>query len=83
MGGKYYIFTTSVFNTLDKNHIYSLVYDKNHENVALLSTQLLSGSTEEFDTYDEIGVYLTNNGDWYEEDAELRFEDEYIPSIDD
>lgn len=83
MGGKYYIFTTTVFNTLDKNKIYSMVYDKKEENVALLSTELLSGFTNEFENYEEIGEYLNTQGTWYEEDPELRFEDEYIPSLDD
>jgi len=60
-----------------------MVYDKKEENVALLSTDLLRGFTHEFENYEEIGEYLNTQPTWYQEDPELRFEDEYIPSLDD
>ena len=83
MAEYYYIYQTSVFNTLDKTQIYSINYDESKENVSLLATTPLSGFTQEFSNYTEIGEYLNNQGTWYQEDPELRFEDQYIPSIDD
>ena len=83
MAEYYYIYTTSVFNTLDKNLIYSINYDTTRDNVSLLATEPLTGFTREFDNYEDIGLYLNNQGTWYQEDPELRFDDEYIPSIDD
>ena len=83
MAEYYYIYTTSVFETLDKNKIYSMNYDESKQNVALLATEPLTGFVQEFSNYTEIGEYLNNQGPWYQEDPELRFEDEYIPSIDD
>ena len=83
MAEYYYIYTTTVFETLDKNKIYSINYDESKQNVSLLATQPLSGFTQEFNNYTDIGEYLNNQGTWYQEDPELRFEDEYIPSIDD
>ena len=83
MAEYYYIYQTSVFNTLDKTQIFSVNYDESKENVSLLATTPLSGFTQEFSNYTEIGEYLNNQGTWYQEDPELRFEDQYIPSIDD
>ena len=80
---KYYIFTTTIFNTLDKSKIYSIGYDESRTNVSLAATETLTGFTREFDNYEDIGEYLNNQGTWYQEDPELRFDDEYIPSIDD
>ena len=79
----YYIYTTGVFETLDKTKIYSMNYDESKQNVSLLATEPLIGFTKEFSNYTEIGEYLNNQGTWYQEDPELRFEDEYIPTIDD
>ena len=83
MDGNYYIFTSTVFNTLDKTKIYSREYDINKENVALLATEPLTGFTQEFTSDTDINTYLTNQGTWHNANAELRFEDEYIPAIDD
>ena len=44
----YYIFTTSVYDTIDKDKIYSREYDWNKENVVLLATEPLTGFTKEF-----------------------------------
>ncbi len=83
MAEYYYIYTTSEFNRLDKSKIYSMNYDKNEQNVSLLATEPLTGFTKEFSNYTDIGEYLNNQGTWWEEEPCLRFEDQYIPSIDD
>ena len=78
----YYIFTTSVYDTLDKNKIYSQEYDLARENVALLATEELTGFTREYTNSTDIINYLNSEGSW-PYFTEFRFEDEYIPSIDD
>ncbi len=83
MAQYYYIYTISVFETLDKSKIYSINYDENKQNVSLLATEPLTEFTKEFNNHTDIGEYLNNQGTWYQEDPELRFENEYIPTIDD
>ena len=78
----YYIFTTTVYNTLDKDKIYSRYYNTNKENVVLLATETLTGFSEEFSNESDTVTYLNKDVGWPEL-GELGFEDEYIPSIDD
>lgn len=78
----YYIFTTSVYDTLDKNKIYSQEYDLARENVALLATEELTGFTREYTNSTDMINYLNSESSW-PYFTEFRFEDEYIPSIDD
>ena len=78
----YYIFTTTLYNTLDKDKIYSRYYNSNKENVVLLATEPLSGFSEEFSNETDTITYLNSDGGWPTL-GELAFEDEYIPEIDD
>ena len=78
----YYIFTTSVYDTIDKDKIYSREYDWNHENVALLATEPLTGFVKEYNNSSDIVNYLNSQSTW-PIFGELRFEEEYIPAIDD
>jgi hypothetical protein len=78
----YYIFTTTVYNTLNKDKIYSRYYDVNKENVVLLATETLSGFSEEFSNESDTVTYINKEGGWPDL-GELAFEDKYIPSIDD
>lgn len=78
----YYIFTTTVYNTLDKDKIYSRYYNANKENVVLLATEPLSGFSEEFSNETDTVTYINKESGWPDL-GELAFEDEYIPSIDD
>ena len=55
---KYYIFTTSVFNTLDKSKIYSIGYDESRANVSLAATETLTGFIREFDNYEDMNTFL-------------------------
>ena len=78
----YYIFTKTVYDTLDKDKIYSRYYDVNKENFALLATEPLTGFTKEYTSSSDIITYLNSQSSW-DEFGELDFEDEYIPNIDD
>ena len=78
----YYIFTKTVYDTLDQDKIYSRYYDVNKENVALLATEPLTGFTKEYTSSSDIITYLNSQSTW-DEFGELDFEDEYIPAIDD
>ena len=78
----YYIFTTSVYDTIDKDKIYSRNYDVNKETVLLLATEPLTGFTKEYTSSSDIITYLNSQSSW-NEFGELAFEDEYIPAIDD
>jgi len=78
----YYIFTTSVYDTIDKDKIYSRNYDVNKENVVLLATEPLIGFTKEFNNTSDTVTYLNSQSSWGYFDI-LQFEDEYIPAIDD
>ena len=78
----YYIFTTTVYDTLDKNKIYSREYDWNEDNVALLATEPLTGFTQQFNNSSDIITYLNGQSSWPDFGL-LRFEEEYIPAIDD
>ena len=78
----YYIFTTSVYDTIDKDKIYSREYDWNKENVVLLATEPLTGFTKEFDNSSDTVTYLNSQSSW-PSFSNLRFEEEYIPAIDD
>ena len=82
MDGNYYIFTKSVYDTIDKDKIYSRGYDSNKENVVLLATEVLTGFTKEFSNDTDTTTYLNSQSSWPPFD-EFRFEEEYIPSIDD
>ena len=78
----YYIFTTSVYDTIDKDKIYSREYDWNKENVALLATEPLTGFAKEYNNSLDLVNYLNSQSTW-PIFGELRFEEEYIPAIDD
>lgn len=78
----YYIFTKTVYDTLDQDKIYSRYYDVNKENVALLATEPLTGFTKEYTSSSDIITYLNNQSSW-PYFGELDFEDAYIPTIDD
>tara|TARA_R110000824_G_scaffold115132_3_gene266102 strand:+ start:4772 stop:5017 length:246 start_codon:yes stop_codon:yes gene_type:complete len=78
----YYIFTTSVYDTIDKSKIYSREYDWSKEHVVLLATEELTGFTKEFTNNTDTITYLNSQISWPIFD-ELRFEEEYIPEIDD
>ena len=78
----YYIFTTSVYDTIDKDKIYSREYDWSKENVVLLATEPLTGFTKEFNNSSDTVTYLNSQSSWPPFD-EFRFEEEYIPAIDD
>jgi hypothetical protein len=78
----YYIFTTSVYDTIAKDKIYSREYDWNKHNVALLATEPLTGFTREYDNSSDIITYLNSQSSWPDFGV-LRFEEEYIPAIDD
>ena len=77
----YYIFTKTVYDTLDKDKIYSRYYNTNKENVVLLATEPLSGFSEEFSNEPDTVTYLNSVGGWSTL-GELAFEDKYIPKID-
>lgn len=77
----YYIFTKTVYDTLDQDKIYSRYYDVNKENVALLATESLTGFTKEYTSSSDIITYLNSQSSW-SYFGELDFEDEYIPTID-
>ena len=83
MNGNYYIFTTPIYDTLDKDKIYSRYYDNTKENVVLLATQALTEFTKEFTTDTDTLTYITNNQSNWPVLDELSFEEEYIPRIDD
>jgi hypothetical protein len=78
----YYIFTTSVYDTIDKDKIYSREYDWNKENVALLATEPLTGFIREYNNSSDMVNYLNSQSSW-PIFGDLRFEEEYIPEIDD
>jgi len=80
--GNYYIFTTSVYDTIDNDKIYSREYDWSKENVALLATKPLTGFIKEYNNSSDFVVYLNSQSSWPIFDI-LRFEEEYIPTIDD
>ena len=48
MNGNYYIYTSTLFDSLDKTKIYSRFYDNNKENVVLLATEALTGYDQSF-----------------------------------
>ena len=78
----YYIYTTSVYDTIDKDKIYSREYDWSKENVALLATEPLTGFIKEYNNSSDFVAYLNSQSSWPIFDV-LRFEEEYIPAIDD
>jgi|TARA_R110000851_G_C12629287_1_gene517615 hypothetical protein len=78
----YYIFTTSVYDTIDKDKIYSREYDWSKENVVLLATEPLTGFSKEFSNDTDTITYLNSESSW-PDFGELRFEEQYIPEIDD
>jgi hypothetical protein len=78
----YYIFTTTIYDTIDKNKIYSREYDWSKDNVALLATEPLTGFTREYDNSSDFVTYLNSQSSW-PIFGDLRFEEEYIPAIDD
>ena len=78
----YYIFTTSVYDTIDKDKIYSREYDWRKETVALLATEPLTGFIKEYNNSSDFVAYLNSQSSW-PIFGDLRFEEEYIPAIDD
>ena len=83
MNGNYYIYTSTLFDSLDKTKIYSRFYDNNKENVVLLATEALTGYDQSFTSDTATIIYIQNNQGVWPPMEELHFEDEYIPKIDD